>query len=410
MSILYNIGIRLYRFVILLASPFNIKARLWIKGRQGWKKKLKEAHDPSLPTAWFHVASLGEFEQGKPLIEALKKAKPEIKIVLSFFSSSGYEIKKDYKGVDYICYLPLDTPANAKKFMQLVNPELIVFVKYEFWYNFLKAAHKSGSKLVLASAIFRPQQIFFRKYGGWYRNILHFFDHIFVQDPKSFDLLQDIGIEDLTIAGDTRFDRVAEIAVDSKQIPIADRFSTGHFTIVCGSTWSADEEVLCNYINQSIAGTRFIIAPHEISESSISNLAKIIDRRIVRFSEAEEDDFSKCNVLVIDNIGMLSSLYKYGKVAYIGGGFGSGIHNVLEAAVFGMPVVFGPNYQRFREAVELIERGGAFSISDKEEFKICMDKFKEFSGSIEDAAAAAQSYVELNTGATEVILKYLMRN
>jgi 3-deoxy-D-manno-octulosonic-acid transferase len=410
MSILYNFGIRLYYVIILIASIFKVKARLWIKGRHRWEQKLRTAHDPRLPTVWFHASSLGEFEQGRPLMEAFRKRKPEYKIILSFFSSSGYEIRKNYSGADFICYLPLDTPYNARRFLQLVNPEYIVFIKYEFWYNFLKEAYKSSAKLILVSSIFRAGQVFFKPYGGWYRKMLYFFDQIFVQDPGSFNMLQNIGYIDASIAGDTRFDRVVEIAADSLPIPLVERFTDGYFTIVCGSTWSKDEEILCKYINQSPSGIRYIIAPHEISELHISNLQKMIDKRIVRFSKAGDDDFSRSKVLVIDNIGMLSSLYKYGKVAYIGGGFGVGIHNILEAAVYGKPVVFGPNFQKFREAVELIDREGAFSISGYHDLKARFDMLRDDPKLLQHASAAAKEYVELNTGATGVILKYLIQN
>jgi 3-deoxy-D-manno-octulosonic-acid transferase len=410
MTVLYNLGIRIYYLLLLIASLYNHKARLWIKGRKYWQTKMEEQISETDILVWFHASSLGEFEQGRPIIEAYRKEFPEKKILLTFYSPSGFDIRKDYKGADYIFYLPLDTKKNAREFIRIAHPERAIFIKYEFWFQFLKEIKNNKTELVLISAIFRSNQIFFKNYGRWFRNMLRFFDHIFVQDGGSFNLLQNIGIDEVTIAGDTRFDRVAQIAKESKQIEIADRFSEGHFTYICGSTWEKDEDILCSYINQSTAGVRFIIAPHVITEAHISALRKKIDRRVILYSEAESQTFDKVNVLLIDNIGLLSSIYRYGKVAYIGGGFGVGIHNVLEAAVYGMPVVFGPNFQKFREAVELVKEGGAFPIGSYAEFKELCDNFRENQKSLKKAAEATKAFVNMHMGATEVIMNYLRKS
>lgn len=410
MTALYNLGIRIYYLFVLIASLYNQKARYWIKGRKYWQIKMEEQISESDTIVWFHASSLGEFEQGRPIIEAYRKEFPDHKILLTFFSPSGFDIRKDYKGADYVFYLPLDTKKNAREFLRIAHPERVLFIKYEFWFQFLREIKRSRAELVLISAIFRNNQIFFKNYGKWFRRMLSFFDHIFVQDGGSFNLLQNIGIDEVTIAGDTRFDRVAQIANESKEIAIAKRFSDGYFTYICGSTWEKDEDIICKYINQSTKGVRFIIAPHEISTSHILMLRKKIDRRVALYSEAESEAFDRVNVLIIDNIGMLSSIYRYGDVAYIGGGFGVGIHNILEAAVFGMPVVFGPNFQKFREAVELVKDGGAFPIGSFNEFKELCDNFRENAKSLKKAADATKAFVNMNMGATEAIMNYLRKS
>jgi 3-deoxy-D-manno-octulosonic-acid transferase len=409
MKLFYNLGIRIYYLLLVVGSLYHQKARHWLKGRKYWQVKMEEKISSSDSVIWFHASSLGEFEQGRPIIEQYRREYPEHKILVTFFSPSGYDIRRDYKGADYIFYLPLDTRRNAREFLRIAHPDRVIFIKYEFWYNFLKEIRQSKSELVLISAIFRPGQIFFKKYGKWFRNMLHFFDHIFVQDGASFNLLQNVGIDHVTIAGDTRFDRVAEIARESKHIEIAKRFSEGYFTYICGSTWEKDEDIICDYINQSTTGSRFIIAPHEISPAHIAQIQKKLDRKAALFSQSESESFEKVKVLIIDNIGILSSIYRYGKMAYIGGGFGVGIHNILEAAVYGMPVVFGPNFRKFREAVELVKEGGAFPVNSYEELKPLCDNFRENEKSLKKASEATKAFVNMNLGATEVIMKYLRK-
>ncbi len=404
MVFLYSLGLKFYYLIILLASLFNRKARLWIKGRKRIFDKIKNQIKTENNLLWFHASSLGEFEQGRPLIEALKNKDKSIKILLTFFSPSGYEIRKNYKTADYIFYLPLDTKKNAYKFVKLVNPSKAFFIKYEFWYHYLNQLQITNIPVYLVSANFRQNQVFFRWYGGWFRSILHKFTHIFVQNKKSEQLLKDIGLDNITIAGDTRFDRVAEIARQAKEIEIAQKFKQDSPVIIGGSTWDKDEEILVEFINTSSLNIKYIIAPHEIHESGIQRIIKSINKPVTRFSLANTGNINDYKVLIIDNIGMLSSLYRYADIAYIGGGFGIGIHNILEAATFGLPVVFGPNYGKFQEAVDLVEAGGAFSITDsgslKNQFEDLLGKNKKI-----EAGKIAREYVIKNQGATNIILK-----
>jgi 3-deoxy-D-manno-octulosonic-acid transferase len=407
MVIFYNLGIFLYRIIVWLVSPFNEKAKLWIEGRKHLFSRIKSEIDNKSPIAWFHAASLGEFEQGRPLIEALKKEKPEFKIALTFFSPSGYEVRKNYSGADYIWYLPLDTRKNARKFLEIVNPSIVIFIKYEFWYHYLYQLKKKKTTLILISAIFRSDQVFFKWYGIWYRKMLYHFSHIFVQDNHSVDLLKSIRISNVTQTGDTRFDRVAQIAESSKEIELAKLFSDKKFTFVFGSTWEPDEDLLLKYVNESDENARFIIAPHEIGLSHIRNIIQKLKISHVLFTEADKKNVTNSRVLIIDNIGMLSTLYKYGNLAYIGGGFGTGIHNILEAAVFGMPALFGPKYHKFSEARELIADGGAFSIKDYEELKTVFDNFLNDEKQLKTTSDISKNFVRKNLGATNKILDYL---
>jgi 3-deoxy-D-manno-octulosonic-acid transferase len=407
MTFFYNIGIRIYYFLILVASLFNRKAKLWIAGRSNTFKYLKKHFPAREDVAWFHVSSLGEFEQGRPVIEAFKKQYPNTKILLTFFSPSGYEIRKNYSDADFICYIPIDTKKNAKQFIQLIKPEYVFFVKYDYWYHHIKQAKNSGAKLFLVSGIFRQKQVFFKPYGTWYRNILRRFDYLFLQNQESEALLHSINIENISVAGDTRFDRVTAIAKNSKNIPIAKKFSAGSKTIVAGSTWPADEELLVKYIETSGNKAKLILAPHEIHSSHIESIEKLINVPYTLYSKADHADLEETQILIIDNIGMLSSIYKYGQIAYIGGGFGNGIHNTLEAAVYDIPVIFGPNYQRFQEAVELIKAEGAITISEYHELEHVLNNFLSNNIQLTDAGNAAGNYVHKNTGATRTIMRHL---
>jgi 3-deoxy-D-manno-octulosonic-acid transferase len=393
----------------LLASLFNRKARLWIKGRKGIFDKIKELVRDKKNLFWFHASSLGEFEQGRPLIEALKNKNKSIKILLTFFSPSGYEIRKNYKPADYIFYLPLDTKINALRFIKSVNPSNAFFIKYEFWYHFLNQLKINNIPVYLISANFRQNQVFFKWYGGWFRNMLHKFTRIFVQNKKSEFLLKQIGLDNVTVSGDTRFDRVAEIARHAKTIEIAEKFRHGNPVIIGGSTWEKDEEILVEFINKSSIDIKYIIAPHEIHESSIQRIMKSINKPVIRFSSATIANINDYQVLVIDNIGMLSSLYRYADIAYIGGGFGVGIHNILEAATFGLPLVFGPNYGKFQEAVDLVESGGAFPVNSFASLKI---QFENLLGKSKknEAGRIAREYVLKNQGATDIILDIILKN
>jgi len=405
MLFLYNIGIYSYFLLILLSSPFNKKAKLWIKGRKNIFKRLAENIDSSSKIAWFHCASLGEFEQGRPVIEEFKKKYNTYKILVTFFSPSGYEIRKNYKEADYIFYLPVDFKCNVKKFIKIVNPQIAFFVKYEFWYNYLNELNNSKVPTYIFSANFRKEQIFFKSYGEFYKNMLKYFNHIFVQNENSLQLLQTIGINNITISGDTRFDRVYTIAQNSTQLPLIEIFKQNKLLFIAGSTWEKDAEILIKYINSTKNNIKFIIAPHEISNSNIEQIYSSVNKKVVKYSEAKENDIADYSVLIIDNIGMLSSLYKYAEIAYIGGGFGKGIHNLLEAATFGMPVIFGPNHHKFVEATDLIKMGAGFEISGYDDFCAKINEFIDNPTKLSDASFNAKSYVERNIGATKRILE-----
>ena len=407
MQLIYCILIRFYYITIILVSPFNVKAKAWIKGRKGLFEKLRNAIDEQSNIIWFHCASLGELEQGRPVIEVYKKQNPDHKILLTFFSPSGYEIRKNYTGVDWVFYLPIDTKSNAKEFLSIVKPIKVIFVKYEFWQNFLKELYKNKVPVYLISAIFRKDQLFFKWYGGWYRKLLNCFAHIFVQNDESFTLLKAININHISVAGDTRFDRVYEIASNAKKISEADEFSEGNKVIVVGSAWPIDEEILMPYINNAPKDVKFIIAPHEISESALSKTEKNILIPIVRFSKASVSDLKKAKVLLIDNVGMLSTLYKYGSIAYIGGGFGKGIHNILEAAVFGLPVFFGPNYQKFSEAIELILEKGAYSVNTAIEVENQFNKLFNDDLYYNNISNISKEFVANRLGATQKIVNFI---
>lgn len=386
-------------------SLFNHKARLWVDGRKGIFEKVKKAINPEEKIAWIHCASLGEFEQGRPVIEALKKEIPELKIFLTFFSPSGFEVRKNYTGADYIFYLPHDSKKNARLLINLVKPQFVVFVKYEFWYYYLSELHNDNIPAYLISAIFRKNQVFFKWYGEWYRNMLFFFRHIFVQDNDSLLILNKEGITNVTVAGDTRFDRVFNVSMNTRTIPDLEKFCDGKFTVVAGSTWQKDDELLAGWFMNSPEDLKLIIAPHEIHESRISWLEKQFEGRTIRFSKLNSEINSIVHtVLIIDNIGMLSSVYRYGKIAYIGGGFGKGIHNILEAATFGLPVIFGPNFSNFREACELINLGGASSISNIQELKKILDQMILSYDLLKKQSLVSGKYVQSNIGATKIIM------
>jgi 3-deoxy-D-manno-octulosonic-acid transferase len=410
MTFLYTISIHIYYFLVLIASVFNQKARLWIKGRKGWRIRIRNWNTEAKPVIWFHAASLGEFEQGRPLIDKIRENHPNYKILLTFYSPSGFEIRKNYPGADLVIYLPLDTGYNARLFVKLVNPVATVFIKYEFWHFYLKELHRTEHAIYLISAIFRPGQAFFKWYGTWFRKNLHFIDFFFVQDKDSALLLNQIALTNCMISGDTRFDRVKALSENAKDIETARLFSAGHDCLVAGSIWPEDEEYLTRLINNSDAGMRFIIAPHEITDSHIHQLTSRITRGWILYSAAgSNSDYPDNQVLLIDNIGMLSSLYRYGRIAYIGGGFGKGIHNILEAAAFGIPVIFGPNFEKFREARELLSKGGAFSIKNYEDLRNTLNELNSNPQKYKSSSLASGSYVRENTGATSAIADYLAR-
>jgi len=391
MKILYTISIQLYVIAIRIACLFNTKAKLWIKGRKAIFQKLAEATKEDQDIVWFHCASLGEFEQGKPIFESYKIKHPTHKILLTFFSPSGYEIRKNYDGVDWVFYLPADTKKNAKQFISIVNPIKVIFIKYEFWFNYMAELNKKNIPFYSVSSIFRKEQSFF-KYD-WFAKQLKNVSHFFVQDHNSKELLKKIGFSNCTVAGDTRFDSVITNTQNAICIPLIEQFSENKTTIICGSTWPKDEVLLAKYVEEN-PNYNFIIAPHEMQYITVLKN----QTNALLFSKANSTNIRNSNVLIIDSIGILSNIYKYGNLAYIGGGFGSGIHNILEAVTFGLPIVFGPNYQKFKEANELIELEGAKSISNYSELETTILSFSDFDSSV------SKNYIKNNAGATDIIL------
>lgn len=406
MVALYKFITSLYFQTIRLISPFNKKASLWAEGRKNIFTTIKsKINSNASPIAWFHCASLGEFEQARPVIEKFKQNFPIHKICLTFFSPSGFEIRKNYTGADFIFYLPEDTKENAQQFIQLLNPAIVFFTKYEFWYFYLHELKTRQIPAISFSAKFRKNQLFFKSYGGFYKALLNCFTHIFVQDEESLNLLKNSGITHTSIAGDTRFDRVLEIFHNKKAIPIAEKFQNQKEVFVIGSSWPQDMQILIPFINNH-PEIKFIIAPHEIYEEAILSLQKNLNRTSIRFSEANKGNIEDKEVLIIDNIGMLSSLYQYGSFAYIGGGFGKGIHNILEATTYGIPVFFGPNYKKFNEAVSLEKRKGAFSVETTQQLEEEFTRIYQDKNLYHKTCSDNKGFVLENTGATEKIIQY----
>jgi 3-deoxy-D-manno-octulosonic-acid transferase len=405
MLILYNLGIYVYQLTAKLISPIHRKAGLFVQGQKASINNISTKNLFETKTVWFHVSSLGEFEQGRPLIEAIKAKFPEKKIVLSFFSPSGYEIRKNYALADYVCYLPADKARNAKKFIDWINPEMSIFVKYDFWYHYLNQLHKKNIPTYLISGLFRKNQLFFKSYGRFYKKMLSFFTHFFVQNQESVELLTKYGFTNVSRSSDTRFDRVFSIGKQAEKIAIAAAFKNHKKLVVAGSSWPPDEKHIIDYINNNQADTKYIIAPHEISKNHIIQIENQLKKSFIRYSNAHIENVKDVSILIIDNVGMLSSLYQYGEIAYIGGGFGSGIHNTMEPATFGLAIIFGPKYQKFEEAKEMISHGGAVSIKSTEQLNTQLNYWLEK----EDARMASgeknKQYIEKNTGATHQILK-----
>jgi 3-deoxy-D-manno-octulosonic-acid transferase len=400
MLALYNIGIPLYYTLIYIVSLYKNKARLWIKGRK--EQQIQQFKS----SVWFHFASLGEFEQGRPVLEQIKSNYPEHAIVVTFFSPSGYEARKNTPLADAVYYLPLDTESNARQFINSINPVMAIFTKYEYWYHFFNQLHKQHVPLYMISGIFRPGQVFFKWYGGLHRKMLKMVSWFFVQDIASKHLLHNAGVTNVTISGDTRFDRVWANALQPKELPQIASFKNGQKLFIAGSTWPADEKLLVEVINQH-PNWKFLIAPHEIGEDKINGLMSILPKgTTLKFSNIS-DITSQISCLLIDNIGMLSSLYQYADIAYIGGGFGSGIHNTLEAAAFGMPVIFGPKYDKFKEARDLVELKAGFSINSQEELNSVAGLLINNDAARNQAAVLSRNYVQQHIGATDTIMKYI---
>jgi 3-deoxy-D-manno-octulosonic-acid transferase len=403
MRLLYSVFIQLYGASIRIASVFNGKAKLWIQGRRNNFDLIRSSIQRSPnPVVWFHCASLGEFEQGRSIIEKIKKDQPDLKVVLTFFSPSGYEVRKNYAGADHVFYLPLDTPANAKKFIAIVKPTAAFFVKYEFWFNYLNELKNNAIPAYLVSGIFRTEHYFFKRYGAWFRNQLSAFDHFYLQDEQSGKLLNAIGYKNITVAGDTRFDRVFEVSQNAKKISLVEQFKQQQPVFVGGSTWEPDETLLSTF-DFAAMGFKLIIAPHEITEEHIQGILLKFNKNVLRYSQATDETIRTADTLIIDNMGMLSSIYQYGTVAFIGGGFGKGIHNILEAAAFGLPVLFGPNYKKFEEAKELVHLRGAFVVRDSKELQNIIQLLTRSPAGLL-AEATAKRYIQHHVGATEKIL------
>lgn len=437
MTLIYSIGISFFHFLIRIGALFGKKAKKWVDGRKDLLEKIKNEVDSSKKHVWFHFASLGEFEQGRSVLEEFHKRYPEKLIIITFFSPSGYEIRKNYSLAEHVFYLPADSPSNARRFVELINPEMVFFTKYEYWLFYFRELKNNDIPLYMVSTIYRPDQIFFKWYGGVFRQILSYVTHFFVQNQESVRLLQSIGIHRATLSGDTRFDRVVKVAKSVRELPVISYFATGHRVMVAGSTWPQDLERLLAF-HQVFPDWKLIIAPHEVTKESIDYTHKLfsssilfselsdymhkqqlrrdqaVKRREVDMdlvyhdtdTEADSIPEHQSPILIIDNIGMLSSLYGYGDIAYIGGGFGGGIHNTLEAAAYGMPVIFGPNYHKFQEAKDLIQAKAAYSISNERELILVMDELMDYKVRIE-AGNRAVGYVQQQAGATDRILSFI---
>lgn len=407
MRLLYDMGIFLYGTLLRLIAPFHAKARLWVAGRKGLLKQISQTVDSSQEHIWFHFASLGEFEQGRSVMEQIKQRYPEEKIIVTFFSPSGYEIRKNTALADYVFYLPEDTAGNARKFLDAINPKLAIFTKYEYWYHYFDVLEKRGVRLLMISAIFREEQLFFKRRGGFYRKILKKVSFFFTQNMESVHMLKWIGITKAGLAGDTRFDRVVELPRTHKAIEPVKEFVGNKRVLVGGSTWPADEALIQDLLSE-YQDWKAIIAPHEIHDEHIEQLLKLFPSalRFSQFGRYSAEEIAREQVLIIDNIGMLSSLYYYGDIAYIGGGFGAGIHNTLEAATYGIPVIFGPKYEKFKEAMDLLELGAGFPVSSKEELSNIFAALQD-PAKLNMAGESAKNYVHTRAGATQIIMKYL---
>lgn len=404
---LYNLVIFLYDLAVHLAAPFSRKPRKMMKGHWVVYELLRQQIDKDARYIWFHAASLGEFEQGRPLIERIRAKYPAFKILLTFFSPSGYEVRKNYRGADIVCYLPFDKPRNVRKFLNITHPEVAFFIKYEFWKNYLDELHRRGIPAYSVSSIFRRDQIFFKWYGGTYRHVLKNFEHLFVQNEASKRYLAKIGIDKVTVVGDTRFDRVLQIREEAKELPLVEAFKGNNtFTLVAGSSWSPDEDLFIEYFNTH-PEMKLIIAPHVIDEAHLVEIVSKLKRPYMRYSRADEQNVLRADCLIMDCFGLLSSVYRYGEAAYIGGGFGAGIHNTLEAAVYGIPVLFGPRHEKFMEAQQLLEKKGAYVIKDYADLSTLLDRFRSDSDFLRATGCEAGNYVKNASGATDKIMDAL---
>ncbi|AWX45049.1 Lipid IV(A) 3-deoxy-D-manno-octulosonic acid transferase [Flagellimonas maritima] len=403
----YNILISLSWIVLKVIALFNSKMRLFVLGRKGVFQKIEAKISDGDKLIWMHVASLGEYEQGLPILERIKLDHPLYKIVLTFFSPSGYEVKKDTPIADIVVYLPMDTISNAKKFLDIIKPELVIFVKYEIWPNYLHELRDRNIPTFLVSAIFSKRQVFFKSYGSFMRNSLRSFSHFFVQNENSKELLASIGHKNVTVSGDTRFDRVSKILNQDNGLDFMDDFKKGNFCLVAGSTWPEDEEIIIDFINTANTLSKYIIAPHKINETHINKIQSGILKKSIRFSKITKEKLSDYKVIIIDTIGLLTKIYAYADFAYVGGAFATGLHNTLEPAVFGIPVTIGPNYHGFKEAEDLIDQKGIYVIKNKLEFTELMTRFINDDNFRKKTGAINSNYIAKNVGATKQILNHI---
>ena len=406
MKVLYDFTVFLATILLPIAAVFNKKTTLFVAGRKQTFTKISKLRNKK--TIWFHAASLGEFEQARPIIEALKKEYTDYKILVTFFSPSGYEIRKNCDLADVVCYLPIDSKSNAKRFVEIVNPSFAIFIKYEFWPNLLNELKRKEIQTILVSGILREKQIFFKSYGGFMRNSLRAFDHFFVQDKNSKQLLNSLDFKNVSVAGDTRFDRVSKIIEQDNSLDFINKFKDNKYTLVAGSTWKEDEELLENYINnEAVENEKFIIAPHNIKEDSILDLQKRIQKKTVLFSEKTDKNLKEYQVFIIDTIGLLTKIYGVADAAYVGGGFKTGLHNILEPATFGIPVVIGYKYDKFKEAIDLVNLKGVISVQNQQEFTANLLTLKNDKSFRKSTGEINKNYIEQNLGATQLILKFI---
>lgn len=409
MNIIYNILISLYGFAVSIASNFNPKAKLFYVGRKKWKAKMKQSIAPNDRVIWVHCSSLGEFEQGKPVMEKIKQKFPHHKLAVSFFSPSGFEIRKNDPIADYIFYLPLDKTKNAKRLIKLLHPEILILVKYEYWYNLLRQLNLKNIPVIVISAVIKEKNLFFRSWGSWFQSIIQTIDHFFVQDLDSKNLLNSIQIEQVTISGDTRFDRVKEILASRPRVEFVEKFKQDKKLIVAGSTWPDDEEILAQYINEHLKEDwKLIIAPHNIDAKQIKNFVEKLKKKVAVYTHSTEEERAQAQILVVDTIGILTKIYAHAEISYVGGGFTkTGVHNTLEPAVYGVPVIFGPNYSNYFEAIDLIESTGAVSFKDYYDFESKMTQLIENEEDRQNRGKCAAEYIQEKPNSSQLILAYL---
>ena len=411
MNIIYNLFVNLFGFAVSIASRFNPKAKLWLDGRKDWELKMKSVISAEDRVIWIHCSSLGEFEQGRPVMEKLKSDYPHHKLAVSFFSPSGYEVRKDFNGADYMFYLPLDSIKNAKKLIQTLHPELLILVKYEYWYNLLNELNHAEIPVVVISAVIKEKELFFRSWASWFRKIISGIDQFFVQDKDSENLLNSIGIDHVTVSGDTRFDRVKEIYESHSKLEFVEKFKVNSNLIVAGSTWPEDEVILADYINQDLPEDwKVIFAPHNIDEKQIQNLMGKLNGKSVRYSEMTDEKLVESQFLILDTIGILTQVYAYSTISYVGGGFTkTGVHNTLEPAVFGVPLIFGPNYKSYMEAVHLVDRKAAVRFKDGFDFEEKMNELIQDSEARKERGKSAFDYIQQKPNSTQLIMNYVKK-